>query len=127
MNDKNYPNLLCFLEDKTQSMGNSIALGLNTKVGWRELTYKGISILSKNIAGYLIELGLKKGDRVSIISESCVEWAPVLFGSVLAGTTLVPIDIKLTIYEMKSILSNCEPKVLLVSNKFIEYSKNMEV
>ena len=122
MKENNYPNLLCFLEDKTQSMGNSVALGLNTKVGWRELTYSGISILSKNIAGYLIQLGLKKGDRVSIISESCVEWAPVLFGSVLAGTTLVPIDIKLTIYEMKSILSNCEPRVLLVSNKFIEFA-----
>lgn len=122
MKQNNYPNLLCFLENKTQSMKSSVALGLNTKVGWKELTYSGISILSKNIAGYLIEKGIQKGDRISIISESCVEWAPVLFGSVLAGSTLVPIDIKLTIYEMKSILSNCEPKVLLVSNKFIEYA-----
>ena len=124
--NKDYPNLLCFLEEKTQSMKNSIALGLNTKVGWKELTYSGINILSKNIAGYLVEIGVQKGDRVSIISESSVEWAPVLFASVLAGSTLVPIDIKLTIYEMKSILSNCMPKVLLVSNKFIEHAQKLK-
>lgn len=121
-----YPNLLCFLEEKTQSMKNSIALGLNTKVGWKELTYSGINILSKNLAGYLVEIGVQKGDRISIISESSVEWAPVLFASVLAGSTLVPIDIKLTIYEMKSILSNCLPKVLLVSNKFIEHAQKLK-
>ena len=104
MKQRKYPNLLCFLEDKTTGMKNNIALGLNTKVGWKELTFGGISILSKNLASYLIEKGINKGDRVAIISESNPEWAAVLFASVLAGATLVPLDIKLTIYEMESIL-----------------------
>ena len=45
MKQRKYPNLLCFLEEKTAGMKNSIALGLNTKVGWKELTLGGISYL----------------------------------------------------------------------------------
>ncbi len=126
MKQRKYPNLLCFLEDKTTGMKNNIALGLNTKVGWKELTFGGISILSKNLASYLIEKGINKGDRVAIISESNPEWAAVLFASVLAGATLVPLDIKLTIYEMESILSNCEPRILIVSNKFVDFAKTLK-
>ena len=114
MKDRKYPNLLCFLEEKTQDLQNNIALSLNTKVGWKELTFGGISILAKNLASYLMQNGVIKGDKISIISESNPEWAAVLFGSVLAGATLVPIDIKLTIHEMKSILSDCRPKVLII-------------
>ena len=123
MKQRKYPNLLCFLEEKTAGMKNNVALGLNTKVGWKELTFGGISFLSKNLASYLIEKGVNKGDKISIISESNPEWAAVLFASVLSGSTLVPIDIKLTIHEITSILSNCNPKVLIVSNKFINFAK----
>ena len=121
--ENKYPNLLCFLENKTKGMQNNVALSMNTIVGWKELTFGGIGILSKHLASYLMEKGIEKGDRISIISESNPEWAAVLFASILSGSVLVPIDIKLTIHEMKSILSNCMPKVLLVSNKFIKFAK----
>lgn len=121
--DNNYPNLLCFLENKTEGLLNNVALGLKTKVGWKELTFGGISILAKHLASYMMDRGIQKGDRISIISESNPEWAAVLFASILSGSVLVPIDIKLTIYEMRSILSSCMPRVLLVSNKFIKYAK----
>jgi len=118
-----YPKLLLFLEDKTSCLKNKVALSLNTLVGWKELTFDGIGILARHLASYLIENGIEKGDKISIISESKPEWASVLFASVLAGATLVPIDIKLTKYEMESILSNCLPRVLLVSNKYLEVAK----
>ncbi len=123
MRNNKYPNLLCFLENKTKGMESNVALSMNTIVGWKELTFGGIGILSRHLASYLMEKGIQKGDRISIISESNPEWAPVLFASILSGSVLVPIDIKLTIHEMKSILSNCLPRVLLVSNKFIKFAK----
>lgn len=121
-----YPKLLVFIEEKTKDLKNKIALSKNSQIGWREFTYDGIGILARHLASYLIEFGIQKGDKVCIISESRPEWASVLFASVLAGATLVPIDIKLTKYEIQSILSNCLPKILLVSNKFLEVAKLMK-
>ena len=121
-----YPKLLVFLEEKTKDLKNKIALSKNTSLGWKEFTYDGIGILARHLASYLIDAGIQKGDKVCIISESRPEWASVLFASVLAGATLVPIDIKLTKYEINSILSNCLPRILLVSNKFLEIAKLMK-
>ena len=44
------------------------------------------------------------------------ELGATLFASVLSGATSVPLDIKLTIHELTHILTDCEPKVILVSS-----------
>ncbi len=116
---KDRENVLLFLEKISSSWDDKTALGIKSYIGWREYTYKGTSILSMRLGAYLIKQGLQKGDRISIISESKPEWAAAFFGSLLAGATIVPIDIKLTEYEMLSILSDCTPKFMFVSGKYI--------
>ncbi|MGN0192155.1 MAG: AMP-binding protein, partial [Candidatus Gastranaerophilaceae bacterium] len=93
---KDRENVLLFLEKISSSWDDKTALGTKSYIGWREYTYKGTSILSMRLGAYLIKQGLQKGDRISIISESKPEWAAAFFGSLLAGATIVPIDIKLT-------------------------------
>lgn len=115
-----YTNVLLFLEKRTQEWDNEIALGMKTKLGWNELTFHGLGLLSRRLANYLIKSGIDKGDKVSILSESMPEWGAALFASVLSGAITVPLDIKLTIYELTSILSNCQPKILIVSNAFLK-------
>ena len=68
MRNNKYPNLLCFLENKTKGMESNVALSMNTIVGWKELTFGGIGILSRHLASYLMEKGIQKRDRMSIIS-----------------------------------------------------------
>ncbi len=116
-------NLLLFLEHRTSEFANQNALGIKSYLGWRELTFKGLSILSQRLASYLIEIGIDKGDKVALLSESRPEWGAVLFASVLSGATLVPLDIKLTQYELNSILSNCKPKILMCSSAYFETAK----
>lgn len=113
-------NVLLFLENRTEALENKIALGIKSNLGWNELTFKGLGILSRRLANYLIKNGVEKGDKVAIISESMPEWGAALFASVLSGAITVPLDIKLTVFEMTSILNNCKPKILLVSNAFLE-------
>lgn len=113
-------NILSFMERKTQESGQDIALGIRTNLGWNELTYKGLSILSRKLASYLIDLGINKGDRVAILSESMPEVGAALFANVLSGATSVPLDIKLTIHELTHILSDCLPKVILVSSAHLD-------
>ena len=113
-------NVLQLLEEKTDIYGERVALGIKTALGWKEFTYKGVGALSRKFATYMInELHLKKGEKLAILSESKPEYGACVFASIMAGLTTVPLDIKLTKYELKSILTDCQPSIILVSQEFI--------
>ncbi|MEE3349677.1 MAG: AMP-binding protein [Candidatus Gastranaerophilaceae bacterium] len=114
-------HILSLLETKTGDFQDRIALGMKGLYGWREFTYKGIGLLSRRIARYLIEdVGIKKGECLAILSESKPEYGACVFASVLTGTITVPLDIKLSKYELVSILSDCMPSVMLASQEYLE-------
>lgn len=48
-------NILTLLQDKTCDYEDRIALGMKNSFGWKELTYKGIGLLSRKLASFLIE------------------------------------------------------------------------
>ncbi len=120
-------NVLQLLEDKTGLYGERIALGIKSSLGWKEFTYKGVGLLSRKLACYLInDLQVKKGEKLAILSESKPEYGACVFASVLAGMTTVPLDIKLTKFELKSILGDCQPTVLLTSQSYIEKALELQ-
>ena len=103
-----YENVFTLLEEITLQNGEKVSLGMKSKWGWDEFTYKGLGLLSRRLASYIInDLQIPKGERLAILSESKPEYGACVFGSVLAGLTTVPLDNKLTIYELDSILSSC--------------------
>ncbi len=115
-----YSNVLLFLQDRTEALDEEVALGMKSAIGWKEITFRGLGLLSRKLANYLIKIGVQKGDRIAILSESMPEWGAAMFASVMSGAITVPLDIKLTIYELNSILSNCEPKVIIVSSAHLQ-------
>lgn len=120
-------NILTLLEDKTDDYANRVALGIKTTLGWKEFTYKGVGLLSRKLATYLInDLQLKKGERLAILSESKPEYGTCVFASIMAGQITVPLDIKLTKYELNSILSDCRPTTILASQEYIEKALELQ-
>lgn len=114
-------NVLLLLEEKTGVYNDRVALGIKTALGWKEFTYKGVGLMSRKLASYLInDLQLKKGEKLAILSESKPEYGTCVFASIMSGLITVPLDVKLTKYELKSILSDCCPSILLVSQTHIE-------
>ena len=80
-------HILAHIENKTSDYENRVALGIKSTYGWEELTYKGLGLLSRKIARYLIEdIGIKKGESLAILSESKPEYGACVFASVLTGT-----------------------------------------
>lgn len=114
-------NVLLFLENRTEALDNKIAVGMKSSLGWNELTFRGLGTLSRRLANYLIKNNkIDKGDKLTILSESMPEWGAALFASVLAGATTIPLDVKLTVFELTAILNDCRPKVMLVSNAYLQ-------
>lgn len=117
-------NVLTLLKNRTENYSDRVALGMKNQYGWKEFTYSGVGLLSRKLAHYLInEAKVEKGDRIAILSESKPEFGACVFASILAGAITVPLDVKLTKYELKSILSDCLPSVMLVSRKNLEMAK----
>ena len=120
-------NILSFLQERTENYADKVALGMKNRYGWKEMTYSGLGVLSRTIGAYMInDLKMEKGERVAILSESKPEFGACVFASIIAGTVTVPLDIKLTKYELKSILSDCEPSMIFVSRKYIEMAKYLQ-
>ena len=120
-------NVLFLLQERTEKYADKVALGMKNKYGWREFTYRGIGLMSRKIAHYLInELKIQKGERMAILSESKPEYGACVFASVIAGMVSVPLDVKLTKYELKSILSDCEPSVIWFQKSHVEMARYLK-
>lgn len=63
----------------------------------------------------LLELGLKKGDKIAIISSSMPEWNFLDMGSLQAGIVNVPIYPTISESEHKYIINHCEAKYIFTS------------
>lgn len=117
-------DIFSILEDKTRDYQDKIALGTKDTFGWKEFTYKGIGQLSRKVARYIIEeTDVPKGERLAILSESKPEYATAVFASALSGMVTVPLDVKLTKYELKSILTDAQPTILFTSQYYLETAR----
>ena len=65
----------------------------------------------------MIELGVEKGDRISLLCENRLEWLYTDMGSLGIGATLVPIYTTLTAKEVEYIVDNSGSKIIVVENQ----------
>ena len=81
------------------------------------ITYTELGRRVYALARALHELGVRKGDRVSILAENCPEWAITDWATLCLGAITVPIYPTLTAPQVGEILRDSEPKALVVSDK----------
>ena len=122
-----YGHIFALFEKVAEKYNKKVALATKSTWGWREVTYKGLDLMARRLASYLInDLKIEKDERLAILSESKPEFAACVFGSALAGLITVPLDNKLTVYELESILSSCEPTVMLCSGTNLERAREVQ-
>lgn len=57
-----------------------------------EMSYATLAEQSNRVAHYLVERGVKRGDRVGVLMNKCVECAVSIYGIMKAGAAYVPLD-----------------------------------
>ena len=97
--------------------GEKPALLVKREKQYRPITYTELGRRVYAFARALHELGVRKGNRVSILSENCPEWAITDWATLCLGAITVPIYPTLTAPQVQEILRDSEPKVLVVSDK----------
>jgi 1-acyl-sn-glycerol-3-phosphate acyltransferase len=113
-------SLLSLLQAKSDVFSARPAVSIKNSSGWYELSYAELSRQAIKLSSYLIEAGINYGDNIAILSESRPEFAVCFFGSMRAGATIVPLDIKLTSTELQNLLLDCCPKVIFISSNLVK-------
>ncbi len=76
-------------------------------------TYSELSDMANQIAHALVSLGVKKGDRVVIFLDNCVEAVASIFGILKVGAVFSVINYSTKANKLQFILNNCQAKVLI--------------
>jgi long-chain acyl-CoA synthetase len=91
---------------------------INFKDGdkWKGYNTEQVIKISNQLSLGLLELGIKKGDNIAIISGSRPEWNFVDLAVQQIGAVLVPMYTNLGVKDYKYIISEAEIKLVFVSN-----------
>jgi len=89
-------------------------------MGERRLSYAELDEASNKVANALIKMGVRKGDRVVILSANSPEFVTVYFGVIKAGGIAVPLDIRYKVEELASLFDSCQPKVVAAESDLLE-------
>ena len=74
-------------------------------------TYNKVEIFAKG----LIASGIKKNDKISLISEGRNDWVIAELGILMAGAVNVPLSVKLIEEEIAFRINHSESKIVIVS------------
>jgi len=67
-----------------------------------------------------IHLGVKKGDRVSLLMSNCSEFLEIFFACAKTGAIMVPLNLRLAVPELLYILKDSAPGTLIYSCEFAD-------
>ncbi len=109
-------NLRLMLEQTVNKYPNKTAIVM----GERRLSYAELDEASNKVANALIKMGVRKGDRVVILSPNSPEFVTTYFGVIKAGGIAVPLDIRYKVEELVSLFDSCQPKVLVAESGLLE-------
>src|SRR5216684_7605363 len=84
---------------------------------WRSISASEMLARSRRIALGLYSLGVRKDDRVALLSESRVEWVLADQGCIFAGAIGVPIYPTLTPSQAAYILKDSGARALFISDR----------
>ncbi|MBP5636857.1 MAG: AMP-binding protein, partial [Bacteroidales bacterium] len=112
--------IIDFIEQHSRQFPDNVYL--REKVGgeWKEITQKQTRETAYRIGAGLMALGLEKGDKIALLSESRAMWVLAEMGALYAGATDVPLSVNLG--ECKDLvfrINHSESKWIMVSGNHL--------
>ena len=87
--------------------------------GNERLTYREFAERSSRLAGALLALGAKPGDRIAFLSTNCHRLLEAYYGVLEAGCVLLPLNIRLSPEELVFVLNDAQARFLFVESMFM--------
>jgi long-chain acyl-CoA synthetase len=89
-------------------------------------TFSELKERAMKIGSALFALGAKKGDRVGILSQNSYEYMELTICVPAAGFVFVPVNFRLAGPEMVGVLSDAEPVILFIDDRYVKTARDIE-
>ena len=100
-----------------ERFGPEPAVRYNDESGaWASRTFDEVGDIVRRLSLGLMELGIEKGDKVSILANTRAEWTYFDFAALTAGATVVPIYQTNSPEECRYVLENSDAKAVVVED-----------
>ena len=93
--------------------------------GEKRFTYRQLNARVNRLAKALQEMGLKSGDRLSILSTNCSEYVETIMAAAKLGAMLVPLNWRLTPTELAFILKDSGAQSLVFHPDLAETAESL--
>ena len=109
-------SIIQFFEESVEKFSNNVYLWEKPIDKYEATTYADTKKQVYEFAAGLIVLGIKKGDRTSLISEGRNSWVIGELGALYTGALNVPLSTKLNPEEVKFRLNHSEARIIMISS-----------
>jgi len=91
-----------------------------------KLTYQELRQRVFRVCQLFISWGMEKGEKVGVLSLNSPEYIEILFASSLCGLTLVPLNFRLNIRELTSLIRRLRIRILFLEEDFLSYEPDFQ-
>jgi len=84
----------------------------------QRFSYRELNQRVNAITHALLNMGVKQGDRVSVLMDDCSQYLELYFAAAKGNFILNPINFRLTENEIAYIVGNAEPTALIVGSNY---------
>lgn len=109
-------SLIRFFEENVEKYSSNIYLWEKPQEKYEGTTYQEARKQVHEFGAGLMQLGIKKGDRISLLSEGRNNWVIGEMGVLYAGAVNVPLSVKLNAEEIKFRLVHSGSKMVITSS-----------
>jgi len=95
--------------------------------GQKKITYKSLNETTDHLAAGLLDLGIKKQERIAIFLDNCPEFVISYYAIIKAGAVIVPINYMFKMEEAKFILQDSEATALITSRIFLDMAEELRL
>ena len=93
-----------------------------------KITYYELLKKIDSLELYLLKnLNIKPNDRITILSYNRLEFILLFYACAKIGSILVPLNWRLTNYEIEGIIKEIKPKAFFIESEFIKTSSNISL
>ncbi len=109
-------NLVQVFEDQVKRRGDATALTFKRGGTWQTMSWKDLGRRVRDVADGLVSMGVKPGDRVSILADTCAEWIIADVAIMSTGAITVPIYQSNPAHEVQYILQDAGSSWIFVDH-----------
>ena len=90
-------------------------------------TFRDLLREAEQVAAGLYALGVRRGDRVGLLTPNTPEFVHAFYGAALVGAVLVPVNARYKRRELGFVIANSDVTVLLTSDVIAEHTDFVEL